>query len=156
MPQLDVSSYLSQIFWLTISFCLIYGFLAYNFIPRLKEAFKMRDGEVERLIREAKNLHEQAKSQEEEYQIQSKDLQAQLIKIQKENQDQCKQYLDSQMDMLRDIFDARKNELLISLDQVQKSIDDTMESFVSKASQILVKKIKSEETPSQSNRSSQP
>jgi len=156
MPQLEISSYLSQIFWLAISFGLLYGFLAHSFIPKLKEAFNLRDKEVDRLIRETKSLHEQAKSQEEEYQTQSKDLRVQLLNIHKESQDQCKQYLDSQTEMLRDIFDARKSELLISLEQIQKSIDEAMEDCVSQISQTLVQKIKSEQTSSQPNNSLEP
>lgn len=151
MPQLEVSSYLSQIFWLAISLGLLYGFLAHSFIPRLKESFTLRDKEMERLIRETKTLHEQAKAQTEEYQNHSKDLQNQLLSINKDTEERCKQYLASQMEMLKDIFDARKNELLVSLEQAQTSIDESMNGFVSKTSEILVQKIKSEEGSKQLN-----
>lgn len=98
--------------------------------------------EIERLISETKSLHEQAKSQTEEYQNHSKDLQEKLVSIDKDTEEHRTQYLASQMEILKDIFDARKKELLISLDQTQNSIDQSMNDFVLKTSEILVQKIK--------------
>ena len=42
MPQFDSLTFISQLFWLTISFCLLYQLVLQLFLPRLSVIFKVR------------------------------------------------------------------------------------------------------------------
>ena len=42
MPQFDSLTFLSQLFWLTISFCLLYQLVLQVWLPRLSVIFKVR------------------------------------------------------------------------------------------------------------------
>ena len=56
MPQLDISTYYSQIFWLLVSFVLLYIFVRAYFIPRVKEVVDMRADHIDQKLLEAENI----------------------------------------------------------------------------------------------------
>jgi F-type H+-transporting ATPase subunit b len=47
MPQLDPSSYASQLFWLAVFFCLFYLFLSLVAVPRLREILTVRNDRIQ-------------------------------------------------------------------------------------------------------------
>lgn len=70
MPQFDVSSFSSQIFWLILCFALIYGFTVSYSVPRLKkvldERWKNTQGfklEAERIQREVLEINAEVDQQ---------------------------------------------------------------------------------------------
>lgn len=66
MPQLDISTYTSQLFWLTICFSFLYLMLKNKIIPQLKKLNQKRWEHTEGLHEKAKNLKEKAQKISEE------------------------------------------------------------------------------------------
>lgn len=60
MPQLDVSTYTSQLFWLFISFTSLYLFTARVTIPRIAKIFEARWQRIEGNVKKADELKHQA------------------------------------------------------------------------------------------------
>ncbi|MGI9419999.1 MAG: F0F1 ATP synthase subunit B' [Geminicoccaceae bacterium] len=60
MPQLEVSTYISQIFWLIVSFGLLYYLLSRKALPRVAEILEARADRVRSDLDEAQRLRKEA------------------------------------------------------------------------------------------------
>lgn len=56
MPQLDFSTYSSQIFWFLICFAILYYFAHFIILPRIKEIIENRDNTIQKDENLAKEL----------------------------------------------------------------------------------------------------
>lgn len=65
MPQLEFSSYPSQIFWFLVCFVILYCFLAYVIIPRVAEIVKNRKEIIDKDLSDLEKLNSEiAQAQE--------------------------------------------------------------------------------------------
>lgn len=70
MPQLDVSTFLPQIFWLVASFILLYIFLDKVCLPKLAKVFHDRDHKISHLLAKAESNKNKALQLKESYERQ--------------------------------------------------------------------------------------
>ncbi|XP_022778766.1 uncharacterized protein LOC111320353, partial [Stylophora pistillata] len=66
MPQLDVSTYTSQLFWLAVCFSILYWTLKNHIIPRLHQLLQKRWEHTEGMQEEAEHLQKQAEAVNQE------------------------------------------------------------------------------------------
>lgn len=67
LPQLDLSTYMSQAFWLVLCFCLLW-FAVANFItPKIADVIEQRKRKINEYIQKADQLNSQAKSALDKY-----------------------------------------------------------------------------------------
>lgn len=64
MPQLDFTTFPSQIFWILIGFLMVYYFVSRVVTPDLEDILKNRASHVDELLQNAKQLKEEAESLE--------------------------------------------------------------------------------------------
>lgn len=67
MPQLDVSTYPSQLFWLAVSFLTFYLILHYFIVPRFQRIFENRTHTLDTLTQQASHDREEAELLLNEY-----------------------------------------------------------------------------------------
>lgn len=67
MPQLDASTYASQIFWLVIAFVVLYRLLATRALPRLTEIIEARQDRIGADLERAARLRDEAEAAAERY-----------------------------------------------------------------------------------------
>ena len=67
MPQFDVAPYLSQAFWMLISFGFMYLLVSYLIMPMLEDVFEKRDTLIKTDLEAAERLNEQAETLIKEY-----------------------------------------------------------------------------------------
>jgi F-type H+-transporting ATPase subunit b len=67
LPQMDIGSYPSQIFWLIITFGVLYIFMSKIAIPQLRTTVEERKDKVSMDLHDAEQLKTEAKSILEEY-----------------------------------------------------------------------------------------
>ena len=60
MPQLEVSTYVSQIFWLIVTFSLLYYLLSRKALPRVAEVLEARADRIRADLDEAQRLKKEA------------------------------------------------------------------------------------------------
>lgn len=60
MPQLDSSSFVSQIFWLAITFLVLWGVMSRFIVPRIAEIIDERQKKIEEDIQKAERINKQA------------------------------------------------------------------------------------------------
>lgn len=68
LPQFDTSTYASQMFWLVVSFTLLYLLMSRVSLPRITEVMEMRQTQKDNNLSRAAQLHEDAEKIEETYQ----------------------------------------------------------------------------------------
>lgn len=67
MPQLDVSSYISQMFWLLLSFCALWFLLSVFIVPKLADVVEQRKRKIDEYVQKAEALNAQAQKSLEKY-----------------------------------------------------------------------------------------
>jgi F-type H+-transporting ATPase subunit b len=67
MPLLETHSYASQLFWLIISFTLLYFLLSKICIPKVTKILELRDAKINGAIEKARQLQEEAIKLREDY-----------------------------------------------------------------------------------------
>lgn len=67
MPQFELVYYLSQAFWMLISFGVLYLIVAYFIFPSLNEIFINRENQIEKDLSAAEKINERADTLMKEY-----------------------------------------------------------------------------------------
>jgi F-type H+-transporting ATPase subunit b len=67
MPQLDPSSFPSQLFWLFLSFGLLYFLLSRHLLPQVQRTLDRRDRQLSEALAEAKRIKAEAESMHVSY-----------------------------------------------------------------------------------------
>lgn len=67
MPQLDPSSFPSQLFWLIISFAILYSIMVRKVLPKITNVVQNRQDKIANDLEKANRLKEEAENLEAEY-----------------------------------------------------------------------------------------
>ena len=67
MPLIETHSYISQLFWLIVSFTLLYFLLSKICIPKITKILELRDSKINGAIEKARILQEEAIKLREDY-----------------------------------------------------------------------------------------
>ena len=67
MPQLEITTFSSQIFWLAITFSMLYLILSKFIIPKISFVIKKREAEIKNSIHIAEQIYEDTKIINEEF-----------------------------------------------------------------------------------------
>lgn len=67
MPQLDLSTYASQAFWMVLCFSLLWFLLSIFITPKIADVLEQRKRKIDDYIRKAEKLNQQAKASLEKY-----------------------------------------------------------------------------------------
>jgi F-type H+-transporting ATPase subunit b len=83
MPQLDVATYSSQIFWLILCVSTLYVSLKYVFIPRLESSIDARKRKIEVLCLDAKKMQIESDKLNEQYAEEIKKVHVEAYRVHK-------------------------------------------------------------------------
>ena len=129
MPQFNLLYFSSQIFWLVISFTILYMVMAFTFLPKIRNILKKRDEKLQKILTQADQLNKKAKEIEEEYDAYILDAEHHADSIlntarqtieekgDKQEEQQAKQTQES-MDKLQKDIEQKKILILEKLDDV--------------------------------------
>ena len=129
MPQLDPTYFPSQLFWLVISFMLLYGLVSRFIIPKFEVTLQKRKVQIDDDLKYAEELKREAQLLRDECDL-----------ILKTAQDEARDILlTSQLDIKHEIED-----LSAKLDQELQANFETSESSVLKIAEGVKKDLESE------------
>lgn len=127
MPQLDPSSFSTQLFWLTISFIVLYELLARVFLPRVQSIFDLRTRTVESDVNQAEALQSEARRVQDLYE-----------KVLTQARTEADTAIAGMKDKIADIASERQAEL----DKVIEKQIATSEAGIRKAKAEVMSKLK--------------
>lgn len=67
MPQFDISTFASQLFWLAVTFCLLYLLMSRSVLPRIHDVLEKRRNRITQDLTRAESLSEEAEEARREY-----------------------------------------------------------------------------------------
>ena len=109
MPQLEISTFPSQVFWLCVSFIVLYILLSNIIIPKISSVIKGRENEIKNNINNSEKLYMETEKINNEFE-----------KIKKETEDQARSIINSLKESTNKKI-AENNELL------KKNLEEKLE-----------------------------
>ena len=93
MPQLELSSYISQMFWLLLSFCVLWFLLSTFIVPKLADVVEQRKRKINEYVQRADALNAQAQNSLEKYNETISLAQKQAEESKNKSKEELKAYL---------------------------------------------------------------
>jgi F-type H+-transporting ATPase subunit b len=148
MPQLDISTYPGQLFWLFISFFFLWFVLHIWLVPRFSTIFEKRRKHIEQLLAKASTLqthgeilNRQACERLEHVKIQAEYLIKQTaIEMDLEKhleQEKCSNWLQSEREKTERVFDEIRQKALQDVTSLGPSLGVDLFNRLSKKDSIL-------------------
>ena len=132
MPQLEPSSYISQIFWLTITFLSLWFVMSLFIIPRIKEIVDAREQKIEDYVQKASLINKQALQTLERYQ-----------KAIENAKSEAEEKISAQKQELSQILEAKKSEIDAAItekmDESKRVLDEDREQTLNAIDEISQK-----------------
>jgi F-type H+-transporting ATPase subunit b len=69
MPQLEITTYPSQIFWLVVSFLILYLIMSRVIIPKISSVIKRRESEIKNNIHVSEQMYKDTEIINNEYEV---------------------------------------------------------------------------------------
>ncbi len=132
-PQFDVSTYPSQLFWLTVSFIITYLILAHVALPKISYVLELRNAQREGNLAEAEKLNEEASVSLKEYEQVIAGAHDQVHTILQETKEDI---VDLQNKEYTKFYDGTQTKLEVVEKNLQDAIDDALTEVDSYASEL--------------------
>jgi len=81
MPQLEITTYPSQIFWLVVSFVILYLIMSRFIIPKISSVIKSRESEIKNNIHISEQMYRDTEIINNEYEEIKKNIEDEARKI---------------------------------------------------------------------------
>lgn len=124
MPQLDVTTYTSQLFWLFICFSFLYLTLKYQIIPKLEQIRQNRWNHIEGAQEEAKLLRNNKESIEEQCKIAIKKAKNLALETIEETIKKSKSQIENQRAEFIKKNTEKINKFKIKLEKEEKKAEE--------------------------------
>ncbi len=140
MPQLDISTYLSQIFWLLLSFFSLWFMLSWFIIPRIEDIMEQRRRKIDGYIKKAEKINKQALQSLDKYEKALKKAKDQANERILQNKEDLAKLISGKHAEIEDILNRKiaDNEYLITK-QRQETLNTVENVSEQLANSILVK-----------------
>ena len=129
MPQLDFNFYSAQIFWLFVSFGLLFAAMKFWLLPPLVEILHKREEKIKYILRQADKLSAQAERIQKNYQQYIDEAHQYSVRV-----------LQTAHDEIEDDYEAQEKQLLLELNtdtqKAQKQLDEETKTIYSKLETI--------------------
>ena len=117
MPQLEITTFPSQIFWLIISFAILYFCISRLIIPKISRVLKERELQIEKNISESEILYKK-----------TEDINRKYEDLKKETEEESKK-------IIKNVKDETNKKFLKNTNIVKKNLEKILEISEKKISQ---------------------
>ena len=140
MPQFNAKSFNSQLFWLIITFTVLYLIITYFILPRIRENIRLRKNKIANDLERAENIRAQIESMISESNIKLEEAKNQAQKMIKESLLRSNKEYDNQIDTIKKQIANMQIKAESNITKYKKSLEkDIEESAISLCAVILSK-----------------
>ena len=139
MPQFDSSSFLSQIFWLSLCFMGLWACLHWMIVPKFLSIRDKRKKSLEDLIEQAKAIHTEAEALMKQNELRQEKTRQEARQIIQEASAQGEAMVRKAMEEFRELYDQRIQNFHHELEQqthLSHSFDQ--ENLISELTNLLM------------------
>ena len=141
MPQLEFSTFSSQIFWLIISFALMLIMMRFLIVPRISSIIDQRNRYIENYIRKAEKLQEQALASLDKYNEAIEKAKMQAEQKNKENEAEINEFIRQKSEETISALNHKIYESEQMLCEQRRLALDEANKAASEISLVILKKI---------------
>jgi len=141
MPQLNPEFWISQIFWLTLTFGVLYVILSKLILPKISANLELRKSQIQENIEAAEKQRESSDSKLKEYDeiIQKSKLEAKNIF--KETRDKALKDINSKREVLESEIDKEIKKAEDEINFLKKSAPEKINKIAIETSSEILKKL---------------
>ena len=141
MPQLNPEFWISQIFWLTLTFGILYVVLSKLILPKISSNLELRKSQIQENIEAAEKQRESSETKLKEYDeiIQKSKLEAKNIF--KEAREKALKDINSKKEILDKQIDEEISNAEKEIEALKKSAAEKINKIAKETSSDLVKKL---------------
>ena len=154
MPQLEIATYPSQIFWLVVSFSVLYLIMSRIIIPRISSVIKNRESEIKNNIHISEQIYKDTKKINNELEKVRKDTETEAREIINDikettnkkisqNYEVLKNKLEKKLEKDEKIILQNKKKVLKEINKISLNLTEEILNKVSNYKDIKKNKIKS-------------
>jgi F-type H+-transporting ATPase subunit b len=122
MPQLDVSTYPAQLFWLFLSFSFFFCVVRWAVVPRLAATLKEREKKLSTLLTEARALQQEAHQKEEQAESSLRAAKQEVHETLTHELTQLREQLKAREDELQHLYTQKQAEERQRLEEAARTI----------------------------------
>ncbi|MAI28875.1 MAG: hypothetical protein CBC84_000200 [Pelagibacteraceae bacterium TMED124] len=148
MPQLNPDSFSSQIFWLFISFSILFLFIHFFLIPKLKRIREKRDQTINSYLSQTKRINEQIDNIIVQIDLELNEAKTRFNDKIKEEFEKNKIIFEKEVGLIEKDFEAKKEKLNSELLKSKRDIQNKIPKICMDLSNHLYEKILGEKTES--------
>ena len=152
MPQLEITTFPSQIFWLVVSFLMLYLIMSRIIIPRISFVIKKRETEIKNNVHIAEQIYEDTKIINDEFEKIKKETQEEARTIINnlkeitskkiiENTELLKKNLEKKLKKSEKEIFKKKNKTLKNINKISLNISQEIIKKVSSNKSIKKKQL---------------
>lgn len=141
LPQLDVSTYPSQLFWLAVTFGILYFIFSKKSLPEISNVLENRQQHIQSDLATAENLRNDAEKAQEAYEASLDAARAESAKALNEANARIKEKAEKQNDAFRKKSEADIHELEKRLNEAKEEAMDDMNTIAAEVASAAAEKI---------------
>ena len=141
MPQLDLATYSSQIFWLFICVSTIYFSLKFVFIPRIESSIEARKKRIENLLLEAEKMRAESEQLNAKYKDEVKQIHLHALEMHKNAILDFEQKCSKRLEVIDQNHDKKIKNFRDELSAVTKDLESKIEAESEKLVEVFVNKL---------------
>lgn len=141
MPQLDPSSFASQIFWLIVSFSLLYVLMSRSVIPRIREVLEKRSQQIMNNLDSAEDAKKHAEDAKRSYEKELEDAKNKAHQLIEKTQSELSESMNDELYSLKGKLDAQLEQANAQLAEQRKQVMQDMEPMLNDLTSMIIKHI---------------
>ncbi len=141
MPQFDINSFASQLFWLCLVFSILYIIVSKYIAPKAENILSHRDKFIEDNIKSAKENKDKAESMQKDFVSQLEEINESASKMQKEMLDKLDQEFSNQKQQISVNISGKQTKSEQYLHNMQSDFHAQEEEYILNSSMLIIEKI---------------
>jgi F-type H+-transporting ATPase subunit b len=141
MPQLDPEFWVSQIFWLTLTFGILYIVLSKFILPKISANLELRKSQIQENIEAAEKQREDSESKLKEYEEIVKESKLRAKNIFKEVKEKTLKEINSKREILDKQIDEELKKAELEINQLKKNAPEKINKIAIDTSSEILKNL---------------
>ena len=141
MPQFNAKSFNSQLFWLIVTFTILYVSITYLILPRIRENIRLRKNKIANDIERAESIKLEVESMISQSNTKFEEAKNQVQKIIKETLVKSNKEHDNQIDNIKKQIANLQIESERKIDQYKKNLEKDIEKSAISLCAVVLNKL---------------
>jgi F-type H+-transporting ATPase subunit b len=141
MPQLDFATYASQIFWLAVTFGLLYIIMAKAALPNIREVLQNRQTRISDDLKKAEKLKIEAEEAEADFTSVIASSKAKASALLAEARDKAEKESDRRNEKLEETFERQAKDAAHKVEVIKKEVTEQMSPVIVDTVRDMIKKL---------------